>query len=151
MNKPMSMCATCKYSDDPLVPCDGSTTADLLVLGESPGKEEIVKGVPFIGPSGKLLRDALGNTECLICNAFPCMTKDFDFDVAEKCFRSRFSYRYKHVLAVGKIAQALVGNIKDRFDNVHFIYHPAYVLRGGMRESTWRDSVEKCLRDIRGQ
>lgn len=151
MHKPMSMCKTCKYSNDPYVPCNGTATADLLVLGESPGKEEIKKGIPFVGPSGKLLREVLGDTDCLICNAFPCFTKNFDYVVAEKCFRLRFPGRFEHVLAVGKVSQQLVSMINDKFDHSYTLYHPAYVLRGGMRESEWRDSVEKCLQDIRKQ
>ncbi len=37
----------------------GPVPADVLVLGEAPGADEDDKGVPFIGRSGQLLRDAL--------------------------------------------------------------------------------------------
>jgi uracil-DNA glycosylase len=34
---------------------DGARTADILVIGEAPGKEEDAAGKPFVGPAGQLL------------------------------------------------------------------------------------------------
>lgn len=39
-------------------PADGQP-ADLMVIGEAPGVQEAIKGVPFVGPSGQLLEQAL--------------------------------------------------------------------------------------------
>lgn len=41
------------------VPSSGPASARILVVGEAPGREEERDGTPFIGPSGKLLRDCL--------------------------------------------------------------------------------------------
>jgi len=38
---------------------DGVPTADVMVLGEAPGREEDRQGLPFVGRSGKLLDDML--------------------------------------------------------------------------------------------
>jgi uracil-DNA glycosylase family 4 len=38
------------------VPGEGSADADIVFLGEAPGKKEAVSGRPFIGPAGKVLR-----------------------------------------------------------------------------------------------
>jgi uracil-DNA glycosylase family 4 len=35
----------------------GNPYSNLLIIGEAPGKEEDEKGLPFVGSSGKLLRD----------------------------------------------------------------------------------------------
>ncbi len=37
----------------------GPTSARLVLVGEQPGDEEDLRGVPFVGPAGKLLDDAL--------------------------------------------------------------------------------------------
>jgi uracil-DNA glycosylase family 4 len=36
----------------------GNPYSNLLIIGEAPGKDEDEKGLPFVGSSGKLLRDA---------------------------------------------------------------------------------------------
>ncbi len=41
------------------VPGEGDPDADILFLGEAPGKEEAKTGRPFIGRSGKLLRSLI--------------------------------------------------------------------------------------------
>ena len=41
------------------VPGEGPRSARLMLVGEQPGDEEDVKGHPFVGPAGRLLRSAL--------------------------------------------------------------------------------------------
>jgi probable DNA metabolism protein len=41
----------------------GSETARLVIVGEQPGLEEDINGVPFVGPAGKVLRKALAAAE----------------------------------------------------------------------------------------
>ncbi len=41
------------------VPGEGNANADIVFVGEAPGKQEAAKGHPFIGRSGKLLRGIL--------------------------------------------------------------------------------------------
>jgi uracil-DNA glycosylase len=35
--------------------CDGNPTAKVMVIGEAPGAQEDIQGIPFCGPSGQLL------------------------------------------------------------------------------------------------
>lgn len=49
-----------------------------MIVGESPGTQEVKAGVPFIGPSGELLKLLLKEVgireqDCLITNAFKCL------------------------------------------------------------------------------
>lgn len=37
----------------------GNENADILFIGEGPGEQEDLQGVPFVGPAGKLLDDML--------------------------------------------------------------------------------------------
>lgn len=46
--------AICKTATQPVF-AEGNPTAPLMVMGEAPGAEEDRRGVPFCGPSGKLL------------------------------------------------------------------------------------------------
>jgi uracil-DNA glycosylase family 4 len=59
------------------VGCVGSLNADVLVVGMSPGREEIKAGEPFIGKSGSLLRvhganAGLFRENCRIANTIKC-------------------------------------------------------------------------------
>jgi uracil-DNA glycosylase family protein len=38
---------------------EGRATADVMLIGEQPGNDEDLVGRPFVGPAGRLLRDAL--------------------------------------------------------------------------------------------
>lgn len=42
-----------------LVPGEGDPNADILFIGEAPGKDEDVQGRPFVGRAGKLLNELL--------------------------------------------------------------------------------------------
>ena len=42
-----------------LVPGTGPLHADLMIIGEAPGEEEEKQGLPFVGPSGRILINAL--------------------------------------------------------------------------------------------
>jgi uracil-DNA glycosylase family 4 len=53
-------CRKCKVGKSGLsVPGEGNPDADIMFVGEAPGKEEAKCGRPFIGRSGKLLRLAI--------------------------------------------------------------------------------------------
>jgi uracil-DNA glycosylase len=41
------------------VPGEGSPDAEVVFIGEAPGKKESVTGKPFIGPAGKILRSLI--------------------------------------------------------------------------------------------
>jgi DNA polymerase len=53
----IALCRECKKGKSGLpVPGEGNADADIVFLGEAPGKNEAKTGRPFIGRSGKLLR-----------------------------------------------------------------------------------------------
>ncbi len=50
-------CEICKQGKSgKAVPGEGNPDADIVFIGEAPGKTEAVTGRPFVGRSGKLLR-----------------------------------------------------------------------------------------------
>lgn len=61
LNKIISNCKKCslyktKTND---VPGVGNTSADIVFIGEAPGKEEDLRGEPFVGAAGKFLEEML--------------------------------------------------------------------------------------------
>ena len=46
-----------------MVFCDGNPQARVVLIGEAPGAEEDRKGLPFVGPSGRLLDRMLGSID----------------------------------------------------------------------------------------
>lgn len=55
-------CKTCKINKiGKAVPGEGNANAIIVFIGEAPGKEEAKTGKPFVGRSGKLLRQAIKN------------------------------------------------------------------------------------------
>src|SRR5258707_14128290 len=55
----------------------GNADADLMFVGEAPGKNEDEQGLPFVGQAGKLLDQLLGEiglqrTDVFICNTLQC-------------------------------------------------------------------------------
>jgi uracil-DNA glycosylase family 4 len=51
-------CPECPFGG-PKVGSKGDPNSPFLIIGESPGKQELEKGLPFVGPSGKLLDTSL--------------------------------------------------------------------------------------------
>lgn len=58
--KEIEKCKVCKEGKTGLaVPGEGNPDADIVFIGEAPGKKEAVTGRPFIGRSGQLLRSLI--------------------------------------------------------------------------------------------
>jgi uracil-DNA glycosylase family 4 len=142
----------------------GNPRAELVFVGEGPGHDEDIQGLPFVGRAGKLLTqmiEAMGldRGDVYICNVVKCRPpenrKPEDDEVAT-C--SPYLYRQLDVIAPkaivclgGTAAQALL-KTKDpisRFRGTWFdyrntklmaTYHPAYLLRNPAAKSeVWKD------------
>ncbi len=58
--KEIEKCKICKIGKSGLpVPGEGNPDADIVFIGEAPGKKEAATGRPFIGRSGQLLRSLI--------------------------------------------------------------------------------------------
>ncbi len=47
------------FSDREIVLGDGDVNSDILLMGEAPGKDEVIKKKPFVGAAGKNLSEFL--------------------------------------------------------------------------------------------
>ena len=159
-------CTRCRLHEqrNKIVFGSGNPRAELVFVGEGPGHDEDVQGLPFVGRAGKLLTqmiEAMGlkREDVYICNVVKCRPpenrKPEDDEVAT-C--SPYLYRQLDVIAPkaivclgGTAAQALL-KTKDsisRFRGTWFdfrntkllaTYHPAYLLRNPAAKSeVWKD------------
>ena len=123
---PPVRCATCPYGGAK-VGAVGPKDADLCIVGEAPGAQELANGVPFIGPSGRLLKTCLrragleADYPVFITNSLSCRPTakptERGFKTALGCCRNRvleevFGIRRKVVLATGASAlKTLTGDL----------------------------------------
>ncbi len=79
---PLANCEVCPlYEQKTFVPSHGPDQADIVLVGEAPGRQEVRGGEPFTGMSGKLLNTILQNVEIdrddlFITNVCLCRPKD---------------------------------------------------------------------------
>jgi DNA polymerase len=63
LNERMAATCSCPLRETAIqaVPGDGNADADILFIGEAPGKNEDLQGIPFVGAAGKFLNEMLGS------------------------------------------------------------------------------------------
>ena len=74
-----AVCSACRLVEQrtQAVFADGSHTADLMFIGEGPGQNEDIQGIPFVGRGGQLLNQLLDHVglkreETYIANVVKC-------------------------------------------------------------------------------
>ena len=85
-------CRLCEQRTN-VVPGEGNVNAEILFIGEGPGRDEDMQGRPFVGASGQLLDrmiHAIGmeRTEVYIANVVKCrppMNRNPEPDEAAAC------------------------------------------------------------------
>jgi DNA polymerase len=142
-----------------VVESDGCVaTPAVMVIGEAPGADEVAKGKPFVGKSGRLLRDTLNaagfnRDNAAISNVIPCRPRDnvfpSDLSLVEACvarwLREEIAIlRPRLILLVGgkalKSVLGMDGITRNRgrwfpltrewgFVDCMPTYHPSYVQR----------------------
>lgn len=148
----------------------GSPQADLMFIGEGPGAQEDLQGLPFVGPAGALLTkiiEAIGLTrdEVYIANIVKCRppgNRDPLPAEVKECRgyleRQIDLVAPKVIVALGRVAaQTLLdsemplGRLRGRWHSfrgvaVRATYHPAALLRNASwKRPTWEDL--KLVRD----
>ena len=134
----------------------GNPSAELLFVGEGPGREEDLAGEPFVGRSGKLLdrlmweEIGLTRAQCYIANVVKCrppQNRDPAPAEIEACrpylseqiqlidpsvIVTLGNFSTKLLLESGRGIRELRGQVYDR-GRARLVptYHPAYVLRAG--------------------
>ena len=150
----------------------GPRKTKVMVIGEAPGATEDEAGVPFIGRSGKLVRDALLNAgidpdTCYITNAVNCRPPENKTPTSAQIRECRRwvqerikQVKPKYVLLLGNVPMESLlgftgikkarGNPIER-DGIIYLptYHPAYVLRDPRAEAPFTADLKLFARIIR--
>jgi DNA polymerase len=159
-------CTRCKLhrGRTRLVFGDGNPNADLVFVGEGPGRDEDAQGLPFVGRAGKLLTqmiEAMGlqRKDVYICNVVKCRPPENrtpEKDEVETCspflLRQLDAIAPKVIVCLGSVAaQTLLqtnrGISHFRGEWLDFrgrkllaTYHPAYLLRNpSAKGEVWKD------------
>lgn len=131
----------------------GEQTADIMFVGEGPGEQEDLQGIPFVGAAGKLLDDMLSiididRTNCYIANIVKCRpphNRDPEELEQEACidylFRQIELVNPKVIVCLGRVAAKRLIRQDYRITREHgswverngiwmtAIYHPSALLR----------------------
>jgi len=142
----------------------GNEHAEVMFIGEGPGEQEDLQGIPFVGPAGKLLDDMLGligldRSNIYIANIVKCRPpKNRDPHDEEKDACAEWLMRQialvdpKIIVCLGRIAAGRIIRQDFRITKEHgqwfdtgscrcmAIYHPSALLRDeSKRPETFAD------------
>lgn len=145
----------------------GNQDTDIMFIGEGPGEQEDLQGIPFVGAAGKLLDDMLSiididRTNCYIANIVKCRpprNRDPEELEQEACIGYLFQQielvNPKVIVCLGRIAAKRLINPDFRITREHgswvnkngiwmtAIYHPSALLRDvSKRPETFMDLLE---------
>lgn len=144
----------------------GAENADLLFVGEGPGRVEDAKGLPFVGPAGKLLDELLqgidlNRGQVYIANVVKCRppgNRDPLPDEIDKCNRYLVRQieliRPKILCALGRVAAGVILNRSVQITKLHGqkfegpgyfivpVLHPAAALRSQQSMAMIREDFQ---------
>jgi len=174
----ISACTQCGLCEGRMqtVFADGDPAADIVFVGEAPGEQEDIQGIPFVGRGGKLLTDIIvkgmkmRREDVYICNVIKCRppnNRDPLPEEIEQCepylIRQLELVQPKVICALGgHAAKTLLktdestGRLRGKWHFYQGIplrvtYHPAYLLRSpGEKKKTWAD-IQEVMKVLRGE
>ena len=143
----------------------GNPKAQLVFVGEGPGHDEDIQGIPFVGRAGKLLTQmieagmGLRREDVYICNVVKCRPpenrtpeKDEMATCSPFLVRQIDTIRPKAIVALGSVAAQTLLNTNQslsrfrgewqeyRGTRLMCTYHPAYLLRNpNAKGEVWKD------------
>jgi len=150
--------------------------AEILFIGEAPGKSEDIRGEAFVGRSGRLLDEAIRKAEKLagasvpywitnIVACRPCDGRDQPNrppkkEEIEACFGTLEEEIYfidpRRIIYLGKTA----GRMKQKIEKLGYaqgiaVPHPAYILRKGGKEApefmALSREIAEVIKSLRGK
>jgi DNA polymerase len=152
----------------------GNPRAKLMFVGEGPGRDEDLKGEPFVGRAGQLLTDiitkgmGLKREDVYICNVVKCRPPDNrnpepdEVAACEPFLKKQIDIvRPDIIVGLGKFAvQTLlqskvpITKLRGNWSSYHGIklmptFHPAYLLRNPAdKKLVWED-IKKVIKELR--
>jgi DNA polymerase len=142
----------------------GNPSARLMFVGEAPGRDEDLKGEPFVGEAGQLLTRIVGamgltRNDVYICNVLKCRPPEnrnplpHEIETCSPYLRRQLdAIQPRIICCLGKFAAELLVGVKGtigglrgrvyRYQGSKLIvtYHPAACLRNpGYKRPVWED------------
>jgi DNA polymerase len=177
LSQDASSCRLCGLADtrNNVVFGAGNAQADLVFIGEAPGRDEDIQGEPFVGRAGQLLDRMLDAIELdrqkiYIMNTIKCRppnNRDPKVDEVQSCnlwFEQQLNLLQPKMLCLlGRVAaqtvlenDAPLGSLRGRWHDYNGIpvwvtYHPAYLLRSPQQKhKSWHDFIvlSRRLREL---
>jgi uracil-DNA glycosylase len=149
----------------------GNPNADLMFVGEAPGADEDIQGIPFVGRAGQLLTKIieaidLAREDVYIANVIKCRppgNRNPEQDEVETCepflFQQIDVIKPKVIVALGTFAARALLRTLDPISRLRGrvyeyrgaklipTFHPAYLLRNpSSKREVWEDM--KVVREI---
>lgn len=154
----------------------GNPRARLMFVGEAPGRDEDLKGEPFVGRAGQLLSDiitkgmGLTREDVYICNVVKCRPPENrnpepdEVAACEPFLKQQIDIvRPEIIVGLGKFAvQTLMGSkvaisrLRGNWASYHGIklmptFHPAYLLRNPAdKKLVWED-IKLVIKAMQGE
>ncbi|MBW2713736.1 MAG: uracil-DNA glycosylase [Deltaproteobacteria bacterium] len=154
---------------------EGNPDADIMFIGEGPGEQEDLRGIPFCGRAGELLTGmiekgmGIGRDDVYICNVVKCRPPQNRTPLADEVASCRGfldaqieRIAPKVIVALGKPATSLlmgknvaISKVRGTWQSYRGIpvmptYHPAFILRQYTAENrrlVWED-LKAALKKI---
>ena len=147
----------------------GNPNADLMFVGEAPGADEDIQGIPFVGRAGQLLTKMIeamgfGRDQVYIANVIKCrppQNRNPEPDEVEQCepflFRQIESIKPKVIVALGSFAakallktQDPISRLRGRVYEYHGAklvptFHPSFLLRSPDQKKYAWDDLKRAL------
>ena len=167
-------CRTCKRDKVGVaVPGEGNPDADIVFIGEAPGKQEAETGRPFIGRAGKILRDliagaGLDEKDVFITSPVKYLPKHVTPTPEEVAhgrthlFAQLNVIEPKVIVLLGRVAAFAVlkqniavseehGKVIEKNGRHYFIaYHPAAMLHSPKTKELLEDDFRKLKELLKG-
>ena len=151
----------------------GNPNAELMFIGEAPGEDEDIKGLPFVGRAGQLLTkiiEAMGlkRSDVYIANILKCRPPNNRMPLPTEILecidfvkKQVELIKPKVICTLGKFAsqtllrtETPISALRGKFQEYNGIkvmptFHPAYLLRNPNEKKTvWQD-MKKIMKELR--
>ncbi|MBI4477706.1 MAG: uracil-DNA glycosylase [Acidobacteria bacterium] len=168
-------CKLCNLGRTQIVFGVGNPDADLMFVGEAPGGDEDIQGIPFVGRAGQLLTKIiesirLKREDVYIANVIKCRppgNRNPDPDEVATCepflMRQIDAIKPKVIVALGKFAAQALLKTQDpisklrgriyRYGDAQLIatFHPAFLLRSPERKRDVWEDMKRVRAILRGE